>query len=62
MAKIDVQRINKNRRLMENSTIDSPYCPQIEDCDADYGEQLYGNMPPDKVGFLPANEKNRSKE
>ncbi len=47
---------------MENSTIESPLCPQIEDSDADYGERLYGdNMPGDRVGFMPKNEANRGK-
>ena len=59
--KIDVEAINRNRKLMEQSTIDGPYVAQIEDAEADYGQQLYGNMPVDQVGLMPKNEKNRSK-
>lgn len=64
MAKIDEAQINKNRRIMEQSTIDSPYVPSLSDSDADFQERLYGgdNMPADKVGLMPPNERNRSKE
>ena len=61
MARIDTGAIDRNRRLMENSTIESPYVAQIEDSDADYGEQLYDNLPGDRIGLLPSNEKNRRK-
>jgi hypothetical protein len=63
MTKLDTEAIAKNRRTMENSTIDSPLCAQIEDSDSDYGVRLYGgdNMPADQVGLMPPNEKNRSK-
>jgi len=61
MAGIDTKTINRNRNLMENSTIESPYVAQIEDSDADYGEELYDQMPQDKVGLLPANERKRGK-
>lgn len=53
MAKIDVSQINKNRKLMAESTIESPIVPTIEDCDADYGERLYDQLPKDLVGFMP---------
>ena len=47
---------------MEDSTIEGPYVPEIEDSVADYGERLYGdNMPADRVGFLPGGERNRRK-
>ena len=63
MARLDTEAINRNRRLMENSTVEGPYVAQIEDEDSDYGERLYGdNMPADKVGFMPANERLRSKK
>jgi hypothetical protein len=52
MAKLDVEQINRNRELMNNSTIESPYVAHIEDSDADYGEQLYGQLPPDHVDFM----------
>jgi hypothetical protein len=62
MPSLDVKQINANRKLMADSTIDSPYDPQISDSDADYGERLYGdNLPADHVGFMPPNERNRSK-
>ncbi len=61
MSRIDLDQINKNRRVMENSTVDSPYVAHIEDSDADYGEKLYDNVPGDRVGLMPPNEKNRNK-
>ncbi len=62
MAKIDAEQINKNRRTMDESTIDSPYVPSLGDSDGDLPEQLFAdNMPTDKVGFMPPNEKNRSR-
>jgi len=57
MARIDTEQINKNRRLMADSTIESPINPTIEDCDADYGERLYDQLPKDKVGFMPKGTK-----
>jgi hypothetical protein len=53
MPKLDIEQINRNRRVMNNSTIDSPYVAHIEDADADYGEQLYDKLPEDLVGLLP---------
>lgn len=61
MARIDTDAINRNRKVMQDSTIDSPYVPVIEDSDADFGQKLYDNMPADRVGFMPSNEKNRNK-
>ena len=55
-----IKQIKRNRSVMEDSTIQSPYEPQIGDSDADYGEKLYDQMPQDKVGFMPSNEKKRS--
>jgi hypothetical protein len=55
--RIDVDQINRNRRVMQDSTIDSPLVPQIEDGDADYGEKLYDNLPEDRVNLLPPTEK-----
>jgi hypothetical protein len=60
VAKLDVNQIDKNRRTMDDSTIESPYVPSLSDADSDFQERLYGsNMPVDKVGFMPPNEKNR---
>lgn len=54
---MDVKQIKMNRRLMEESTIESPIEPTIEDCDADYAERLYDQLPIDKVGLLPKGTK-----
>lgn len=61
MAKLDVNQINENRRVMEDSTIESPYVAVMSDTENDIPEKLFDSMPPDRVGFLPSNEKNRSK-
>ena len=61
MARIDTDAINRNRKVMENSTVEGPYVPQIEDSDADYGEKLYGEMPGDRIGLMPSNEKKRKR-
>lgn len=61
MSKLDVKQINLNRRVMEDSTIESPYNAVLEDSDCDLPEQLFDRMPPDNVGHLPKSEKNRSK-
>jgi hypothetical protein len=55
--RIDVEQIARNRRVMNDSVIDSPYVAHIEDSDADYGEYLYDNLPDDRVGFMPPTEK-----
>jgi hypothetical protein len=62
MAKLNVEQINENRRIMEGSTIDSPYVALMDDTADDIPERLFDdNMPADKVGLMPPNEKNRSK-
>jgi hypothetical protein len=61
MAGIDTKQINRNRRICEDNTIDSPYNAVMEDADADFPERLYDRVPGDKVGLLPPNEKERSK-
>jgi hypothetical protein len=60
-GRIDVDQINRNRRIMEDSTIDSPYIAPLEDSDADFPEMLFDRVPGDRVGHLPPNEKNRNK-
>lgn len=60
-GRIDIDQINRNRRVMEDSTIDSPYIFPLEDSDADFPEYLYDRVPGDRVGLLPPNEKNRNK-
>lgn len=61
MSRIDTGQIDENRRICEDNTIDSPYNAVMEDADADFPEFLYDRVPGDRVGFLPANEKKRSK-
>ena len=55
--RIDVEQLDRNRRVMNDSTIDSPFVVEIEAGDADYGEYLFDNLPGDRVGFMPAAEK-----
>jgi hypothetical protein len=60
MADLDSKQINKNRRVMDESTIESPYVPSLGDSDSDLPERLFeDNLPTDKVGFMPPNERNR---
>jgi hypothetical protein len=60
VAKIDEYQVNKNRRTMDDSTVDSPYVPSLGDSDGDLPEMLFAdNLPADKVGLMPPNEKNR---
>jgi hypothetical protein len=62
MAKLDVKQINENRRIMDDSTIESPYVVDLSDTEFDIPEMLFAdNMPNDNVGFMPSNERNRSK-
>ena len=57
MAKLDTAQINKNRRVMADSTIESPYNAVIEDGDADYGERLYDQLPEDPLKQIPPGTK-----
>jgi hypothetical protein len=57
MAKIDTAQINRNRRIMADSTVESPYNAVIEDGDADYGERLYDQLPVDHLKLLPPETK-----
>lgn len=50
---IDVQQINRNRRIALDSTQDTPFNEEIIAGEADYGERLYDQLPEDKVGFMP---------
>lgn len=62
MAGINVDAINANRRIMENSTIESPYVDTFADMEIDIPQRLFDdNMPADRVGLMPQNERNRSK-
>lgn len=56
---IDVEQINRNRRVVADSTQETPFNEEIAAGDADYGEQLYDNLPIDKVGFMPGTKKGR---
>ena len=62
MADLDAKQINKNRKTMDDSTIESPYVDTFADSDGDIPERLFAdNMPADKVGLMPPNEKNRGR-
>ena len=54
--RIDVDQLDRNRRVMNDSTIDSPFVVEIEAGDADYGEYLYDNLPADRVNLMPPTE------
>ena len=56
MAKLDVDQINRNRRIVADSTQETPWNAAIEDSDSDYAERLYDQVPKDKVGFMPPTE------
>jgi hypothetical protein len=53
MAKLDTAQINKNRRIMAESTVESPYAAVIDDSDADFAERLYNQLPPDPLKNVP---------
>jgi hypothetical protein len=53
MAKIAESQINKNRRVMADSTIESPYNVVYEDSENDIPEHLFDAVPKDKIGLLP---------
>lgn len=62
MSRIDVDAINTNRRIMAESTIESPYVATFDDMEIDIPQRLYDdNMPADRVGLMPQNERNRNK-
>lgn len=61
MAKLDVNQINENRRVMADSTVESPYNVLMDDTADDIPERLFDSAPEDRVGFMPTTEKNRSK-
>lgn len=54
---MDVKQIRENRKLMRESTIESPICPTIEDTDADYADRLYNQLPADELDFIPFGKK-----
>lgn len=60
-GKIDIRQIDTNRRIMADSTVESPYNAVFDDTGADFPEMLYDRVPGDKIGLLPPNEKERSK-
>jgi hypothetical protein len=61
MARIDADQINHNRRICQDDVLDSPQNTVMEDSDADFPEMLFDRVPGDRVGFLPPNERKRSK-
>lgn len=50
--RIDVEQINRNTKLIEDSNMETPFNEEIMAGDADYGERLYDQMPEDRVGFM----------
>lgn len=57
--RIDVAQIDRNRRTMLDSTVDSPFVEEISAGEANYGEALYDNLPEDRVGFMTNGHKRR---
>lgn len=53
MARINVDQINLNRRVMADSALESPYVTVISDEATDYAERLFGPLPANKVGLMP---------
>jgi hypothetical protein len=51
--RIDVAQIERNRRLTEETNMETPFNEEIMAGEADYGERLYDQMPEDNVGFMP---------
>lgn len=49
---INTAQIERNRRVMLDSTVDSPFVEEIIAGDADYSERLYDQMPADNIGLL----------
>jgi hypothetical protein len=57
--RIDVEQINRNTRLVQDSNWESPQNEDIMSGEADYGERLFDQLPEDKVGFMSNGHKRR---
>ena len=55
--KLDVEQISYNRRIVRDNVLDDSTQPAVADCDADWPERCYENMPEDRVGFIPTRGK-----
>jgi hypothetical protein len=55
---IDVEQIDRNILTTEDSTLESPWNEEVMSGDADWGPQLFNQMPEDRVGFM-TNGRNR---
>jgi hypothetical protein len=57
MAKIeDIGQVARNKKAVEDNSIDTGWNVQIEDGDADYGEKIFNARPTDRIGLLPTNK------
>lgn len=56
---VDERQVKRNREVVEDSTAETPWNADISDSDADWGEQLYDNLPDDRVGFMPGEKKSK---
>jgi hypothetical protein len=59
MAKLDTEQINENRRTVEENLLDDSTQPAAADCDDNWPDAVYRNMPADRVGFLPENARGK---
>jgi hypothetical protein len=59
VARIDTSQITRNRKVIADSTIESPYGIVMEDADADFPERLYDQMPDDRVGLIQDGRRGR---
>jgi hypothetical protein len=57
--RIDVEQINRNIKLTEDSNYEGPFNEEIMAGEADYGERLFDQMPEDHVGFMTNGRKGR---
>lgn len=57
MSKIDEAQLNRNRRVMAESTVESPYNAVMEDSTTDIPEHLFDSVPKDTSGLLPPSTK-----
>jgi hypothetical protein len=57
MSKIDESQLNRNRRVMAESTVESPYNAVMDDSENDIPEHLYDSVPKDPSGLMPPGTK-----
>ncbi len=49
---IDVEQIERNIRVVQDSTFESPINEEVMAGEAEYGERLFDQMPEDKIGLM----------